>query len=371
MKAKKPFDFWLFMSVLILLALGMVMVFSASMPFAKNSASTNHDMYFYLKRQLMFAGIGFVGMFIAINWDYRKLMKLAPILLVVSIVLLIIVVMPGIAREIKGTKRWIVIGSQQFQPSEIAKFALIVFFSYSISKRKDQLNNFFKGFFPYIILMGIYAGLLLLEPHLSCTIIMLSVASIILFSAGAKIKHFLVFIIPAVAGLSVVALFTDYMKDRLLSFTDPFKYATEEGWQAVQSLYAIGSGGLFGRGLGRSMQKFLYIPEPHNDFIFAVLAEELGFIGVLAVLMLFLIFIWRGIKIAMNAPDVFGSLVAIGITSLIGVQSLLNVAVVTSSIPPTGVSLPFFSYGGTSLAIFMFEVGVLLNISKYSNYERI
>jgi cell division protein FtsW len=224
---------------------------------------------------------------------------------------------------------------------------------------------------PYILLLGIVAGLILIETHLSGTIIVVSVAIIILFSAGAKIRHIFLLATPAIAGLTAVALFTDYMNARIQSFFDPWKDLSGDGWQVVQGLYAIGSGGIFGRGLGRSLQKFLYIPEPHNDYIFAILAEELGFIGVLAVLFLFLVLIWRGIKVAMNAPDTFGSLVAVGITSLIGVQSLFNIAVVTKSVPTTGVSLPFFSHGGTALVLFLVEMGILLNISRYANYERI
>ncbi|MGI6778694.1 MAG: putative lipid II flippase FtsW, partial [Acetivibrionales bacterium] len=311
------------------------------------------------------------AMIAAANFDYRKLRRLAPALFVVNIILLILVLVPGIGRETKDTWRWIYIGSFQFQPSEITKFAVILYFSYSLSKRKEQLQYFFRGFAPYLLLIAIIAVLLLLEPHLSCTIIIILVSFIIMFSAGAKIKHFLIVSVPALGTLATVVAFVPYMRDRVLSFTDPWKDKMGDGYQAIQSLYAIGSGGLFGRGLGRSMQKFLYIPEPHNDFIFSVLAEELGFIGVIAVLFLFLIFIWRGIKVAMNAPDTFGSLVAMGITSLIAVQSLLNIGVVTSSIPPTGVSLPFFSSGGSSLVLFLAEVGVLLNISRYANYERI
>jgi cell division protein FtsW len=368
MKSKKPFDFWIFISVLILLSLGIIMVFSASAPISYNSY---HDVYHILEKQLLYALIGFLGMFIAANVDYRKWEKLSRPLLVLSIVLLIMVRIPGIGREVKDTWRWLYIGPFQFQPSEVAKLAIVLFFSSSLSRRRDQLNYFFKGVVPYLFLIAVFAGLLLLEPHLSCTIIVIIVASILLFSAGAKIRHFVFLGIPAVAGLATVVAFVPYMRARVLSFLDPWKDLQGDGWQAVQSLYAIGSGGLFGRGLGRSMQKFLYLPEPHNDFIFSVLAEELGFIGVFSVLLLFIILIWRGIKIAVNAPDTFGSLVAVGITSLIAVQTLLNVAVVTSSIPPTGVSLPFFSYGGTSLIMFMGEVGILLNISRYANYERI
>ena len=368
MKVKKPFDFWIFLTVLILLSLGIIMVFSASAPTAYN---VNHDVYYILKKQLLSAAIGFVAMFITINVDYRKLGKLSPFLLIASIVLLILVLIPGIGGQTKGTWRWIDVGPLRFQPSEIAKLAIILFFSYSLSKRREQLQYFFKGLLPYLLLLGLFAGLILLEHHLSGTIIVLSVAVVILYCAGAKMRYFAILALPVIAGLATVVAFTDYMKDRILSFLYPFEYIMDEGWQTVQSLYAIGSGGIFGRGLGWSIQKFMYLPEPHNDFIFSVLAEELGFIGVVAVLTLFLIFIWRGIKVAMNAPDTFGSLTAIGITSLIAIQSLFNVAVVTNSVPPTGVSLPFFSYGGTSLILFMFEVGILLNISKYANYERI
>lgn len=233
------------------------------------------------------------------------------------------------------------------------------------------ITNFFKGLLPYLLILGFFAGLVLLERHLSATIIIITVAATILFAAGARVKHFVILGIPLVAGLTAVVFFTDYMSDRIASYLHPFEYMSDEGYQTVQSLYAIGSGGLFGRGLGRSLQKFLYLPEPHNDFIFSVLAEELGFIGVFAVLLLFLIFIWRGIKVAMNAPDTFGCLLATGITSLIAIQSLFNVAVVTNTVPPTGVSLPFFSAGGTSLVVLMTEVGILLNISKYANYDRI
>jgi cell division protein FtsW len=368
MKTRKPIDFWIFMSVLILLSIGVVMVFSDSAPTAYN---TMHDVYYILKKQLQYAVIGIIGMFVASNIDYRKYQKLSPYFFVGSLGLMILALVPGIGRETKGTWRWIYIGGFQFQPSELAKLSIILFFSHSLSKRKDKLNSFFKGVLPYLILVGIFIVILRFQKHMSATVIIVAVAFILLFGAGAKIRHFIIMALPAVAGLGAIIAFTDYMKDRVISYLDPWSDLQGAGWQAVQSLYAIGSGGIFGRGLGRSMQKFLYIPEPHNDFIFSVMAEELGFIGVLAVLLLFLIFIWRGIRVALNAPDMFGSLVALGITSLIAVQSLFNVAVVTASVPPTGVTLPFFSYGGTSLVLFLCEVGILLNISRYSNIDRI
>lgn len=368
MTARKPFDFWIFMTVLVLLSLGIIMVFSASAAYAYNYM---HDSYFFLKSQLMWAFIGIFVMLVTMQIDYRKLGKWSPLLLTVSIILLILARIPGIGREVNGSWRWIYIGPLHFQPSEIAKFAVIMFFSYSLSKRKDQLQYFFKGLMPYLLLIGIISVLLIIEPHLSGTILIASVACVILFNAGAKISHFILMAIPAMAAVVGAIAIAPYRMARVTAFLDPWNDPQGASWQIIQSLYAIGSGGLFGRGLGRSLQKFLYLPEPHNDFIFAILAEELGYLGVLTVLILFLIFIWRGIKVSMNAPDVFGSLVAVGVTSLVAVQVLVNVAVVTSSMPVTGMPLPFFSYGGTSLVFLMFGVGILLNISKYSNYDRI
>lgn len=365
--ARRPVDYIVFISVFILLSFGLIIVFSASWPIALNDFG---DVYYILKRQLLYTLIGFVGMFIAANFDYKKLEKLAPYAMAVAVALLILVLVPGIGRPTNDVWRWLYIGPFQLQPSEVAKAALILFFAQSLSKRKDKLKYFFKGFLPYIILVGIIAALLLKEPHLSCTIIIVLLASVLLFCAGARISHFIIIAIPGIAALVVVVTTVPYMLERVLSFLNPWKDLRGDGWQVVQSLYAIGSGGLFGRGLGKSMQKFMYIPEPHNDFIFSILAEELGFIGVFAVLLLFGVFIWRGIRISVNAPDMFGSLVAIGITSLIAIQSLLNVAVVTSSVPPTGVSLPFFSSGGTSLVMFMTEVGILMNISRYSQRSK-
>jgi len=368
MKDKKPFDFWLFITVLILLSMGLIMLFSASAPTAENDYD---DIYYFIGKQLRFAVIGVVAMLLAANYDYHKYgRKTVLALMGASIVLLILVLIPGIGNEINGSWRWIYIGFA-FQPSEMAKLALILFLSYYLSKRKKPLESLFGDLMPYLFVVGLIAVLLLLEIHLSQTIIMISLSIIILFVAGAKIKHFLILAAPVCAVLVAVISFTDYMAPRINSFLNPWSSPLDEGYQTIQSLYAIGSGGLFGRGLGQSMQKYLYLPFSYNDYIFAVLAEELGFVGVIAILLLFMIFIWRGIKIAVHAPDVYGSLIATGVTGLIAVQSLFNVAVVTNTVPPTGVSLPFFSSGGTSLVFFMVEVGILLNISRYSSYERI
>lgn len=369
MKGRKPIDFWIFYAVLVLLAIGSIMVFSSSYYYAQYNIKS--DAYHFFRKQMVMLALGFIAMFFMMNFDYRKLGKWSPIIMVGAMVMLILVLIPGIGAYRNGARRWIVIAGQDFQPSEIAKLAVILFFSFSLSKRKDQLQSFFKGLMPYLILLATIAGLLLLEPHKSCTILIFLVVCTILFCAGAKIRHFLFMGTPAIAGLAIIIMFSSYARDRITAFLNPLNDPKGDGYQALQSLYAIGSGGLFGKGLGRSMQKLLYIPEPYNDFILAVLAEELGFIGVLAVLLLFLIFIWRGVKVAMSAPDTFGSLVAVGITALIAFQVIINVAVVTASMPVTGMPLPFFSYGGTSLVFLMASVGILLNISRYANYERI
>jgi len=366
---KKPFDFILFMTVLILLSLGLIMVFSASAPMAEKETG---NIYYYIKRQLIFAAIGMVSMLFAANYDYHKIgRKTVWALFLVSIVLLILVLIPGIGSEANDSRRWVEIAGVRFQPSELAKLALILFYSFNLSRRKRPLNSFFGALMPYLFVLGIICVLLLLETHLSATIIMSAISMIILFVAGAKIRHFAILFVPVVVMIIAVISFTDYMTPRINSWIDPGSDPRGIGYQTIQSLYAIASGGLFGRGLGQSMQKFLYVPEPHNDYIFPIIAEELGFIGVLVILLLFLIFIWRGIKIAVHAPDLYGCLIASGITALIAVQSLFNVAVVTNSVPPTGVSLPFFSAGGTALILFMTEAGILLNISRYSTYERI
>lgn len=367
-KNKKPFDFWIFAAVILLLSLGTIMVFSSSYYF---SVKTVGNSFHLLIPQLEYMALSIIVLVLTMNFDYKRWGKLSPLILMVSIGLLILVLIPGIGQRQNGAQRWLGIGSKTIQPSEMAKIALIMFLSFSLSKRKEVLQSFTKGLLPYLLLIGFVAGLVLIEPHLSGTLIIVITSCIILFCAGAKISHFVALALPAVAAVVVAILAAPYRFDRVKAWLHPFDYAMDEGWQTVQSLLAIGSGGLFGRGLGQSMQKYLYIPEPYNDYIFAILAEELGFVGSAFVMLLFLVFIWRGIKVAMNAPDTFGSLLATGITSLIGIQFLFNVAVVTNSIPSTGISLPFFSYGGTSLMFLMFGVGILLNISRYSNYERL
>lgn len=366
-KNKKPFDFWIFAAVILLLSIGTIMVFSSSYYW---STKTYTDAFHLLRSQIIYMALSIFVLIVTMNFDYRRWGKMSPLILMVSIGLLILVLIPGVGIERNGAQRWLGVGERSIQPSELAKLSIIMFLSFSLSKRKEVLQSFKKGLFPYLLLIGFIAGLVVIEPHLSGALIIAITAFIILFCAGAKISHFVVMAVPVILAAVVAIVAAPWRFDRVKAWLDPFKYYRDEGWQTVQSLLAIGSGGLFGRGLGQSMQKYLYIPEPYNDYIFAVLAEELGYVGSLFVMLLFLVLIWRGIKVAMTAPDIFGSLMATGITSLIGLQFLFNVAVVTNSIPSTGISLPFFSYGGTSLIFLMFGVGILLNISRFANYER-
>ena len=302
--------------------------------------------------------------------DYRQYSKLAKLAYIGSVALLAIV--PILGSSAKGATRWLEIGAFRFQPSEIAKIALIIFFAAWLTKNKDDLKTLGKGFIvPFLYLAPVAIILIFLQDHLSVTIIITVVVAIMMLMAGSRLKYFVTLGTAGVtiggAALFAIAKFTEkgaFRLSRITTFLDPWSDMTGDGWQIVQSLYAIGSGGLFGAGLGESKQKFLYIPEPHNDFIFSVLAEELGFIGCAVVMILFAIFIWRGLLVAMRAPDMFGSLVAVGITALIGLQAIMNIAVVTSSMPITGVPLPFFSYGGTSLVILLCSVRHLIKYFK-------
>ena len=372
-KKSKPVDFTLCITVLLLLALGIVMVLSASSPAA---LAESGNSYAYVSRQALSAGIGLVLMIIISKINYHTYKPLYKIAYWVSLGLLILV--PIMGSDANGAKRWIDLGPLgSFQPSEIAKIGFIVFFAAYLTDHKDDLKSTWKGFIkPFLWLVPPIFVLVFFQDHLSASIVIIVVTSIMMLIAGTRMRDFLTLGVGgAGAGLAALMLMArmtgkgSFRFDRLTSFLDPWADQTGDGWQIIQSLYAIGSGGLFGAGLGNSKQKYLYLPFPHNDFIFAVLAEELGFVGCVVVLLLFAIFIWRGILIAMKADDSFGSLLAVGITSLIGIQVIINIAVVTNSMPVTGMPLPFFSYGGTALIILLASVGILLNVSRSMNKE--
>ncbi|MCK9478629.1 MAG: putative lipid II flippase FtsW [Firmicutes bacterium] len=358
---KGQIDFQFLIIVMALLAFGLIMVFSASSESARYNFS---NAYFFIQKQIIWAAISIVAMVMLANFDYHRFGKLAFPILLASIIMLVMVIFIG--EDIKGGKRWLNLGFASFQPSEVAKIAIIIFFSCSLSKNPGILNKFWRGLVPYLAIIGVFAGLLMCEPHFSGTVVLAGIGLVILFVAGAKGSHLFMLGSPAVVAGWYLIISEEYRWKRITAFLDPFKDKLGDGWQIIQSLYAIGSGGIFGLGLGRSRQKFLYIPEPHNDFIFSILCEELGFIGAMLTILLFAALIWRGIKIAMNAPDTFGSLMAVGITALIAIEVIINIAVVTSSMPVTGMPLPFFSYGGTSLLIIMCCMGIMLNISRHS-----
>lgn len=365
---EKPFDFILFVTVLILLAMGIIMVLSASSP---SALAVGGNSYTYVTRQAACAVVG-IGLMIFISKiDYRIYSKFAKIGYIGSVIVLAAV--PLIGSSAKGATRWLEIGPLRFQPSEVAKIVLIVFYAAWLTKNRSKLKDLKTGFIkPLLYFAPVAVILVVLQDHLSVTIVIAIVISIMMIMAGSRIKYFLTFGTgAAVVGagalyyMAKVLEIGAYRLERITSFLNPWSDPTDSGWQIIQSLYAIGSGGLFGAGLGESKQKFLYIPEPQNDFIFSVLAEELGFIGCAAVIILFAIFIWRGFLIAMRTPDMFGSLMAIGITSLIGIQAIMNIAVVTSSMPNTGITLPFFSYGGTSLII------LLCSVRSFAEYIKV
>ena len=366
--AGNQFDFILCITVLILLSMGIIMVLSASAP---SALSTTGNSYTYLKKQFAFAIVGVFLMFTLSKIDYRFYKKYYWIVYHVSWIILLLVLVPGLGVSVKGATRWLNLGFVQFQPSEITKIGLIIFYAGYLADHKSELTDLKKGYIkPLLFVVPPIAILFLVQNHLSVSLIIGIITITMMVMAGCKMAHFVNTGILGVSGLfGLVGLMQmtgkgGFRLERISTFFNPWADAQGTGYQMVQSLYAIGSGGFFGVGLGHSKQKFLYIPEPHNDFIFAILAEELGFIGCLGVIVLFGIFIWRGILIAMKAPDMFGSLIAIGITTLIGAQAIINIAVVTASIPTTGMALPFFSYGGTALLILLCNVGILMNISR-------
>lgn len=353
--------------ILILVVIGLVMLFSASYPYAYYNM--NGNSYYFIKNQLIFAMLGIACMIALSYFDYHHFHKFAIPVLALSFLLLVLVLfMP----RVNGVHRWFQIGSFSFQASEITKFAIVLSFAHFISLNFKKMGTFKTGILPYALILGPTALLLILEPHISCTVIVVLLAAIMLFIGGVKLRWFgMVVGVASVAVVYVIA-FTNYATDRITAWLDPFSATVlAETWQTRQGLYAIGSGGLLGVGLGNSRQKYLYIPEPQNDFIFSVVCEELGFIGSLIILILFALLIWRGIVISMRAKDKFGVLLGIGLVAQVGLQVVLNIAVVTNTIPNTGISLPFFSYGGSSLMMLLAQMGIVLSISRTANLEKV
>lgn len=371
MKKLKPkskmgqIDLVLFYVIFLLLAIGVVMVYSSSSYYAMYQVK---DSMFYFKKQALFGVLGLIGMFFMMSIDYHKYRKYIVWITAGCIPLLLLVfAFPGV----NGAKRWIDLGPIGFQPSEIAKYVVVLFLAYTLDNKGEEVKNFFKGVLPALLAAGVFAALILAEKNLSIASVIMIVTIIMLFIAGAQKKHMFGIVIPGLATLATLfTVIEPYRRARLLNFIDPWQDPAGNGYQLIQSLLALGAGGVTGLGLGQSRQKTLYMPEPHNDFIFSIIGEELGLIGCILIIGLFVVFVWRGIGIAIKAKDTFGTLIAVGITSIIAVQALINVAVVTGSMPVTGVPLPFISYGGTSLFINMIAMGILLNVSRQTENKK-
>ena len=350
--------------IALLLGIGLIMLLSASFP----SALYEYDKpTYYFVKQLRYAILGFMALLIISAIDYHLLKKYARPLLIVSLILLVLVLIPGIGVMQNNARRWISVGGVfTFQLSEIVKLAVILDFSASIAKKKQMMLTWKSGIRPYICVMLVIAALMMGEPHLSGTFLIAGVGSILMIIGGIHWK----WIVAGVATVSTLAIafitgLIPYGQNRIAMWKDPFIDPSNAGYQLSQSLIAIGPGGLTGVGLGKSRQKFLYLPEEHNDFIFAIVCEELGLIGAVIILLVFIIVILRGYCIALRTPDRFGKLLVVGVISLFAMQTFLNMAVVTGLLPTTGISLPFFSYGGTALCLQLFEMGIVLSVSKY------
>lgn len=367
------FDYSIVIITLLLLSVGLIVLLSASAP---KAISEENSSYEYFKRQSLFALLGIICMIILSKMDYRilKVKSLRWLIYFITLGILVAVGLTGL--EEGGGRRWIKILGFSFQPSEFAKVSLLVFFAGILSdvKEKGKIKSIFSGFLtPIIFLAPIAFTILILQNHFSATFIIAAIVCIQMFVVGTRLTYFI-----GAGGLGGIALAvylmisssssegSDFRFDRIQTWLNPEADFIGKGWQINQSLFAIGSGGMFGLGLGNSKQKYLYLPEPQNDFIFAVLAEELGFFGSILVIILFMLFIWRGVVIAMKAQDIFGSLIAIGVTTMIGLQAVINLAVVTNTIPVTGMPLPFFSYGGSAMIANLMAIGLLLSVSRNS-----
>jgi cell division protein FtsW len=363
MRNQKPPDFAILFSSLMLLCFGIIMVFSSSSVWAYY---LHKDSLYFLKRQMAWAALGFLAMIFFMNYDYWNIKKHEKTIVFFMFLLLLIVLIPGVGIELNGARRWIGVGSLTVQPSELAKLGMVIYLADGLERKQDKIRNFFTGILPFLIVTGLVCGLIVIEPHLSATVLVGMTAFVMLFAAGASMIQLFSLGTVGFAAVMVLIFTKGYRMGRFISFLNPWEDIQDKGYHIVQSLYALGSGGLIGVGLGHSRQKFFYLPEPQTDFIFAIIGEELGFLGACFVILLFMFLIWRGYKTALTAPDLFGKFLATGLTTLIALQFLINIAVVTASMPVTGMPLPFISYGGSSLIITMSQVGILLNISRYT-----
>lgn len=359
--ASSTWDLGLLATVFILLGFGLVMLYSAS---AVMAADKFGDHLFLVKSQLQKVVLGIFLLFGALRVDYRWYKRLIYPILGVTVLMLILVLIPGIGAVQNGARRWFSLGGLSFQPAEVAKVTAVMFLAYSVSKKGDRMGKFTIAFVPHLTVIGVFVGLLMLQPDFGTSVILLVMMGLLLFVSGAKLIYLGGF---GFAG-AVMAYFAitsrEYRMERIMAYLEPFEYRHGIGYQISESLISIGSGGLTGRGLGNGTGKLGYVPELWNDFIGTIVAEELGLVGVIFLVGLFMLFLWRGLKIAFEADDAFGRYLAFGITALIGLQAVANLCVVTGILPNKGLTLPFISFGGSSMIMALFSVGVLLNISR-------
>ncbi len=357
---KPKIDYIFLFSVLALTAIGLIMVFSASPTMALKLG----DSYYYLKRHILYLLLGFAALYFGTWLDLGILKKWAKFILIISLLFLSLVYIPGIGKRISGALRWIDLVIFTFQPSELIKFTMVLFLASLLSNWGEKIKDFFKGLLPALLIIGTVSAIIIKQPDLGTAITIASTSFVMLFAAGASIFHLVAIGGVGIASVIGLSLSSPYRMQRLIAFLNPWKDPKGAGFHIIQSLFAVGSGGLFGLGLGASRQKFFYLPQQFTDFIYAILCEELGFIGGAGVIVLFLIFAARGIRIAITASDNFSFLLATGLVSWIVIQSLINLMVVVGLLPTTGIPLPFISYGGTATIVNLFSVGILLNISS-------
>lgn len=363
MKSAGPpvrFDPVLLGAVLALVSLGLVMVYSASAITAQEKLG---DSFYFLKRQLVGVGIGLVAMATMMKLGYRRLARLAYPLLLVSLVLLVLVIIPGIGTSAGGARRWIRLPGFSLQPAEIIKFAWVVYLAYSLAKKREKVATFSVGFLPHLILAGLLVGLCMLQPDFGSSVLILTVLFVLLFAAGTRLSYLVGTVLLAIPFAYHAIASTPWRLKRILAFLDPWAHRHGAGYQVAESLMSIGSGGLTGLGLGDGRQKLFFLPEAHTDFIFAILAEELGLVGVAAVVALYAVVLWRGMRASLSAGETFGTYLGLGLTSVIAFQAVVNMCVAMGLLPTKGLTLPFISYGGSSLVMLMASAGVLLSLS--------
>jgi cell division protein FtsW len=357
-----PPDTLLFGAIASLVAIGLVMIFSAS---SAQAYADHHDTAYYVKHQLVYLIVGLGLAYVAYRIDYRKLKAMAPYVLVVCILGLLAVLVPHVGFVVNGARRWIGAGFISLQPSEFAKLGLVVYLAAALSTRGDKIGSLTKGLFPMCVPVVIMAMAILMEPDMGTASLIVFTAFAMFFAAGARIEHLSLILLVTVPPVILTILTSPYKRARIFAFINPWRDPQNTGFHIVQSLLALGSGGFMGVGLGESRAKFFYLPEQYTDFIFSVLGEELGVVGTVGVIVLFIVFAYRGIRIAIAAPDRFGFFLAAGCTATIAIQAFVNIGVVTSSWPVTGVPLPFISFGGSSLIVSLIAVALVMNVGRY------